>query len=343
MMSDSDINQLPLVTVIMPIRNEERYIERSLGAVLNQDYPHEKMEVLIADGMSNDNTRAIISDLQDNHPDIPITILDNPNKIVPTGFNIAFQQSRGDVIVRVDGHTVIAQDYVCQCVVLLQESEADNVGGRMNAIGATPLAEAIALATSSPFGVGGARFHYSDKEEYVDTVYMGAWWSKVFNKIGLFDEELVRNQDDEFNYRLRSHGGKILLSPKIKSVYYNRPSLAKLQRQYFQYGYWKVRVMQKSLKQMRFRHFVPPLFVLTLLVLSVLGIFLNWAWALLAVVLGAYLLVNIVASFYISRGKHFWRLPLIFASLHISYGCGFLLGILKFRGSWGIGRSVQTI
>src|SRR5690606_4682773 len=196
----------PFVSVIMPIRNEAAFIERSLGAVLAQDYPHTHLEVLVADGMSSDTTRLIIGDLAAGS-DVPVTIVDNPGKIVPTGFNRALAQARGDIIVRVDGHTIVAPDYVTECVAALERSGADNVGGRMNAVSSSLLGEAIALATSSPFGVGGSRFHYSQEDEWVDTVYMGAWPRSVFERIGGFDEDMVRNQDDEFNYRLRSAGG----------------------------------------------------------------------------------------------------------------------------------------
>ena len=208
------MKSFPFVSVIMPIRNESDFIARSLGGVLTQDYPHDRMEVLVADGLSSDNTREIVRGLAD-HSDVPIILVDNPGQIVPTGFNTALKQARGEVIVRVDGHTIIEHDYITCCVEALYRSGADNVGGKMNAVGRGALSQAIALATSSSFGVGGARFHYSNKEEFVDTVYMGAWRREVFERIGCFDEEMVRNQDDEFNYRLRSHGGKILLSPTI--------------------------------------------------------------------------------------------------------------------------------
>ncbi len=198
-MSDSS---LPLVSVIMPIRNEADFIERSLGAVLNQDYPHDRMEVLVADGMSTDSTRTLVAQIAERTR-IPVTIIDNHAQIVPTGFNAALRVARGDVIVRVDGHTFIAADYVRSCVRLLLQHNADNVGGKMDARAENAFGKAVAAATSSPFGVGGARFHYADQEEYVDTVYMGAWLRETFDRVGGFDEELVRNQDDEFNYRLR--------------------------------------------------------------------------------------------------------------------------------------------
>ena len=324
------------ITLILPIRNEEEFIAKSLGAVLNQSYPAEYIQILIADGMSTDRTREIIKNLAIKYPETSLEILDNPAQIVPTAMNIALRQAKGEIIIRVDGHTIIGPDYVQECVDALERTDADNVGGKMNAKGTNPFAKAVALATSSPFGVGGARFHYSDKEEWVDTVYMGAWNRSIFEKIGLFDEELVRNQDDEFNYRLRANGGKILLSPKIKSEYTVRSSPSALWRQYFQYGFWKIRVLQKHPRQMSLRQFVPPAFTLVFLA-SLLLIFLPVP-PFFTFFLPLYLFLNLIASLVISfrHGlKHLLFLPLIFTMLHLSYGAGFLLGLFKFWNRWG--------
>jgi len=338
----------PFVTVIMPIRNEAHVIANTLGRVLAQDYPADCIEILIADGMSTDNTREIIARSASQRPQYDIRVLDNPGRIVPTGINIALQQAKGEIIIRVDGHTEIAPDYVRQCVETLQRTGADNAGGRMNAVGGNLFGKVVALATSTPFGIGGGRFHYSEEEEWVDTVYMGAWPRTVFDAIGFFDEELVRDQDDEFNYRLRAHGGKILLCPKIKSVYAVRSNPQALWRQYYQYGFWKVRVFQKHPRQMSLRHFVPPLFVVSLLFsfLFSLASFLfttRWSpiteyWLLIPAI---YILANLSASLWTIAQKArptpytLILLPLVFAILHISYGLGFLAGLLKFSNRWG--------
>jgi glycosyltransferase involved in cell wall biosynthesis len=326
----------PYVSVIMPVHNEEDFIQRSLGAVLAQDYPPDRMEVLIVDGLSSDRTYDNIRKLNAKPCRMEVRLLENKGRIVPTGLNLAIRQAKGDVIIRVDGHTVIAPDYVRQCVQALRRTEADNVGGRMDGIGHTMFGETVALATSSPFGVGGARFHYSDKEEWTDTTYLGAWHRSVFERIGLFDEELVRNQDDEFNYRLRAAGGKILLSPRITSQYTVRSTPWSLLKQYFQYGFWKVRVLQKHPFQMRPRQFVPPAFVLALLAsLVFFHLARNW-WPLMSIG-SMYLLANLAASVHTSA-RHGWRylllLPLTFATLHVSYGSGFLLGLVRFIGRW---------
>jgi succinoglycan biosynthesis protein ExoA len=327
---------LPSVSVIMPIRNEAAYIEQSLGAVLRQDYPPQLMEVLIADGMSTDTTREVIERLSRDHPEVRVRVIDNEGMIVPTGFNRAVLQSHGDVIVRVDGHTVIAPDYVRECVDALHRSHADNVGGRMTAVSEDPFGLAVALATSSPFGVGGARFHYSQKEEWVDTVYMGAWPRDVFRRIGLFDEEQVRNQDDEFNYRLLSTGGSILPTPRIKSIYYNRASTKGLFKQYYQYGFWRVRVIQKHPRQLRWRQIVPPGFVFVLLAFLALSPVSRMARLGLAAVVGSYAVATVAAS--VIAGRTNWRsvllLFLVFPILHISYGLGVLVGLVRFWRKW---------
>ena len=325
----------PLVTIILPVRNEAKYITVCLESVFRQDYPHDHMEIIIADGLSTDSTREAVAEF--SHRGIPLYWIANPDKIVPTGLNHAIRLAKGEIIIRIDGHTIITPDYVTQCVSVLDYSNADNVGGCMNAKGPSYFGNATAIATSTPFGVGGSRFHYSEKEEWVDSVYLGAWPRRIFEEIGLFDEELVRDQDDEFNYRLRELGGKILLSPKIKSVYMVRSSPKALWNQYYQYGYWKVRVLQKHPYQMSLRQFVPPAFVLALLVALLFTAIIPWGWVIFLMVLGCYLIANLAASFFTSA-KEGWQhlplLPLVFAILHLSYGLGFLVGLFKFWNRW---------
>ncbi len=326
--------KLRKVSLILPVRNEALFIQQCLDAILKQDYTGPS-EIIIVDGMSIDDTHIIIQEYQKKF--VNIQLLDNPDKIVPTGMNRALRIAQGDIVIRVDGHTIIAPDYVRQCVEILLSSKADNVGGRMNARGEGKFGETVAIATSSPFGVGGARFHYSEQQEWVDTVYMGAWPRGVFEIIGLFDEELVRDQDDEFNYRLREHGGKILLDPKIKSVYTNRSSPRALWKQYFQYGFYKIRVLQKHPRQMSLRQFIPPLFVAALIFSLILTLLIPGGWIALLLVGGSYLLANLTASL-ITASRKGWRhivvLPLTFAILHLSYGLGFLTGLFHFWNRW---------
>ncbi len=327
---------LPFVSLVLPVRNEAGYIRQTLESVFAQDYPAERLQVIVADGLSTDGTRGIVAEFQAAHPNL--ALLDNPGRIVPTGLNAAIRQARGEIIIRVDGHTRIEPDYVTQCVRALQQTGADNAGGRMATKGVGKFGEAVAAATSTPFGIGGGRFHYSEEEEWVDTVYLGAWPRRIFEHIGQFDEELVRDQDDEFNYRLRKHGGKILLCPKIRSEYTVRSTSSLLWRQYFQYGFWKVRVLQKHPLQMRPRQFAPPLFVFSLLAATFIGLFYPAAFGLGLFIGGAYLLANLTASLITAarRGvQYLGLLPLVYLVLHLSYGLGFLAGLLKFWNRWG--------
>ncbi len=327
----------PFTTIIMPVRNEARYIEKTLLAVLNQDYPSEKMEIIVADGQSTDKTQQIIQRLQQQQHNL--MLISNPKKIVPTGFNLALKQARGEIIIRVDGHTHIAPDYVRQCVDALTNTKAITVGGRMDPIGENRIGKAIAMATSSPFGVGGSRFHFYKQAAWVDTVYMGAWRRSTFRQVGGMDEEMVRNQDDELNYRIRANGGKVLLSPKIKSVYTTRSSLKDLWRQYYQYGFWKVRVLQKHPRQMQFRQFLPAGFILTLLASFLLTLLTPYGWLSLASLSGTYLVANAAASILtaIKQKASLGKGLLIFlanTTMHISYGIGFLVGLAYFINRW---------
>ncbi len=325
--------EVPSVTVIMPVRNEAAYIERSLGAVLAQDYPADRLEVLVVDGLSTDGTRQIVSQMAQPPR---VRLLDNPAGIVPPGMNIGIGQARGEIIVRVDGHCEIAPDYVRRCVAHLQAGydgqPIDAVGGPIETIGETGEAQAIALAMSSWFGVGGSAFRtIDDRALLVETVAFPAYRRRTLQQLGPFDEELVRNQDDEYNYRLLKHGGRILLSPDIRSLYYSRGNMRSLWRQYYQYGYWKVRVMQKHPRQMRARQFVPPAFVAGLFGSAALGVVWRPFRGLLGLVLALYLAANVVASLSVSR-VHAPRLLLIHPILHLSYGLGFLAGLVRFAG-----------
>ncbi len=333
-------NAEPFVSVIMPIRNEAGFIEKALRAVLDQDYPRDRMEVLVVDGMSSDSTREIVAQIQ--HRFASLRLLDNPGRIVPTGMNIALREAKGEVVVRVDGHCEIAPDYVRRCIEHLQEDGADGVGGPIETIGESYLARGIAVAMSSPFGVGGAAFRtIEDRRMYVDTVAFPAYTREAIDRAGLYDEELVRNQDDEYNYRLRKLGGRILLVPDIRSRYYSRSSIKSLWRQYFQYGFWKVRVMQKHSRQMRPRQFAPPLFVAALalsLVLSIIPQTRLVGSLALAGIGGSYLVANLLASL-VTAARQGWSylpvLPLAFVALHTGYGLGFCVGLIRFCTRWG--------
>lgn len=317
----------------MPVRDEGSYIKRSLSAVLAQDYPCNRMEVIIADGLSTDETRNIISDLTKRNPQWAICMIDNPEKFMPNGMSTALEQAKGEVIVLVGGHCEIAPDYIRRCIDLLEKAKPDCVGGPMITIGENWVAKTIAQAQSSTFGVGGVAFRIgSDKSGYVDTVAFGAYRSEVFEHLGGFDKELVRNHDDEFNFRLTQSGGKIWFDPSIKSIYHSRANLRSLWRQYFEYGLYKVRVIQKRRAVPSWRHLVPGVFVLSLFLTILLALIMSEPLWLL-VVAGPYAAANLFTSLWTARRD--WKtlplLPIAFSTLHLSYGIGFLFGIWRWR------------
>ncbi len=333
-----------MISIILPIRNEVKEIGKCLDAILMQDFPSDQIEIIIADGMSTDGTREKVKSYRKIHN--YIHLIDNQGKIVSTGMNEAIKKSSGEIIIRVDGHTQIDSNYISTCVETLQRTSADNVGGCMTARANNVFGYSVAIATSTPFGIGNSKFHYSQTEGEVDSVYMGAWPRFVFSKIGLFDEELIRDQDDEFNYRLRANGGRIILNPDIRSIYTTRSTPSGLFTQYFQYGFYKIRVLQKHPRQMSIRQFVPPLFVLSLLAVLFLTLTTKWGWITLVAIAGSYILANLTASIITSAKKgwrHLSRLPVVFAIIHISYGSGFLAGLFKFWNRWGdkIGKVPQ--
>jgi len=322
---------LPFVSVVMPVRNEAAFISESLGAVLTQDYPADRMEVIVVDGDSTDGTQKVLERYQGSRP--PVIVLSNPARIVPSALNIGIRRARGEIIVRVDGHTVIAPDYVRKCVQFLKRGDAENVGGPMRPQGQSYFGQAAALATTCPFGIGNSRFHYAEEEQLTDTVYLGAYWRQIFDRIGLFDEEFICNQDYELNYRLRAAGGRILCTPEIQSTYYCRGSLSAIWRQYFSYGFWKVRTLRKHPPSLKARQTAAPAMVLGILVLLVLGFFFPPAWYLLA--LGAIIYLGLGIAFALRQSiaagtLGLWvGVVLAFLTIHLAWGSGFWVGVLR--------------
>ena len=328
-----DDASLPFVSVIIPMRNEAAWIERCLGSVLAEDYPRDKMEILVADGMSTDDSPRMLAELAARDP--RVRVIENPGLIVPTGLNLAIRAARGDVIARIDAHTVIDPDYLRRGVEILDRTGASNVGGPMVCRGGGPIADAIAVAMGSRFGIG-ATFHFATGETECDTVYMGMWPRRVFEQVGLFDEEFVRNQDDELSYRICKAGGRIVVSPVMRSVYQNRESWTALARQFRQYGEWKVRVLQKHPRQMSIRHFVPPAFQAGVAGLVLVG--LAWRpalWTGLAAVALYAGLIGVVAAAGAKDMASRARLWLALVLIHQSWAAGFLAGLWRFRGRWG--------
>lgn len=329
-------NKYPLVSLLVAVHNEADYIKGCLQSIIDQDYPKEYLEVIILDGLSQDASFQIAEDFCKGRNNYKLLI--NPLVIQSSAWNSGVEKSQGEIISIVSGHVELAADYVSKAVETIRRTGADMVGGTVRAKNCGKLGETIALAISLPFGVGGARFRYTDREEETDSVFMGFCHRKVYQEIGGFDEEMIRNQDDEFSYRLLKAGGRIVCNPAIVSHYYNRVTLPGLWHQYFQYGYWKVRVVQKHPRQIRTRQFAPPVFVSALMISFFLSLFISWGVMSLFLIVGSYLLANITASI-IAAAQKGWRhlplLPVCFAILHLSYGIGFLMGLFKFWNRWG--------
>lgn len=322
------------VSVIIPCRNEERFIGKCLDSIIDNDYPKELLEVLIVDGISDDSTMGIVEKYADKYP--YINSYENPRKIVPTALNIGIEKSRGEIIIRMDAHNIYEKNYISQCVQYLEEYGADNVGGLWITLPGNNslLGNAIALAISHPFGVGNAHYRIGTKKpKYVDTVPFGCYRRDVFSRIGLFDEQLVRNQDDEFNLRLIKNGGKILLVPTIVSYYYARDSLKKIARMFYQYGYFKPLVARKIGSVLTWRQLIPSVFVSSLLFFGLLSLFFYGFRWIFYPLLALYGFLNVYFSLSVAIKtdfRHAFLLPLIFSTVHFSYGIGYLRGIWDF-------------
>lgn len=322
------MNGEPALSVVIPCRNELGHIEECVRSLLAQVPVPGGFEVIISDGMSDDGTRDVLHRLalQDRR----VRFVDNVEKTTPCGMNAGVVAASGQYIAICGAHNRYAPDYLSQGVAVLQETGADNVGGVMICEGHGLVQRAVAAAHHSRFGVGGARWHDPDYEGPADTVFGGIYRREVFSRIGLFDRELVRNQDDELNLRLTRSGGRIWQSRRIRSWYSPRTSLAALFHQYFQYGYWKVRVIAKHRIPASARHLVPAAFVAALVVLppaALLWPSMKWAWLLMVAV---YSLCSIAAAVRASLRSGVDLLPvmpLVFASYHVGYGLGFLAGL----------------
>ncbi len=316
-----------LVSLIAPCRNELAHLPAFFASVDAQELPPGwTMELVVADGGSDDGSRAALEARA--LLDARLAVVDNPRRIVSSGLNAALARARGAVLVRLDMHTRYAPDYVARCLEALAETGADNVGGPWHAEGTAPMQRAIAAAFQSPWLAGGARSRRLDWSGWVDTVYLGAWPRATFERVGGFDESLVRNQDDEHNLRLVRAGGRVWQSAAIRSWYTPRGSVGALFRQYFQYGYWKPFVMRKHGQAAALRQLVPGLFVAALG--AALGVWLLGGPGMPAAVLaGTYALAVAAASTAIAAraGWALWpRLPAVIAAYHLGYGLGSLVG-----------------
>lgn len=337
----------PFVSVIMPIRNEATFIAESLGAVLAQDYPQDCMEVLVADGMSDDGTREILTDLQSRHTNL--RVIDNPKRIVPTGFNAALDAARGEIIIRIDGHAIVAPDFVRQDVALMAEHpEAWSTGGPIIHLGRTLFGKAVAVAMAHPLGVGNASHHFLNYEGYGEGVPFPAIRRWVFDRAGKFDENLVRNNDDEFNFRMTQAGGKVFISPRVRYTYFVRERARQLFRQYFQYGFWRIPVIKKHRQPTTIRQLVPSLFYLTSIASLIGGLWLKQPVIAVGLPL-LYVVVLAICALALALKEGIRvasRIPLAIGIMHAGYAFGLIYGFWAsfFRPeAWDISGRMTAI
>lgn len=318
-----------MISIVMPVFNEEKYIESCVCSLLKQDYPIDDMEWIFVDGCSKDKTKEILLYYQKRYPSL-IKIFDNPNKTVPFAMNIGIKHAMGKYIIRLDAHAEYSTDYFTKCVKYLDSIDAENVGGILETKAKTKMGNSIAKMLSSKFGVGNSRFRTSSDSGYVDTVPFGAFKREVFSKYGGYDERLDRNQDNEMNYRIRKNGGKIYLANDINSAYYCRDTIGGISSMARKNGKWNVITMKLCPGSMGLRHFVPLLFVLSILILSGLG-FAWWQfWLALGVELTLYLGLDFVFSLKACNSfPSFCVLLILFPIFHINYGIGSIVGLIN--------------
>lgn len=329
----------PRVSVIVPCYNEQSTIRLLLDAVRAQTFPCSEMEVIISDGMSTDGTRDVVAAYQKEFPDLEVRLVDNTLRNIPSGVNRAIEVARGEIIVRSDAHSKPYPDYVANSVKALEEGHGENVGGvwEIHPGAQTWVARSIAVAASHKLGVGDAMYRLAASAAEVDTVPFGSFRRTLFEKIGMYNEALLTNEDYEFNTRIRKSGGRVWLDPSIRSVYFARSTFTELIRQYWRYGYWKWRMLRRFPDTVRWRQALPPLFVLSLFVLSLLSVFMPFfRWVLAAEVL-VYFLALMLAGAHaaIKHRKPFLLpgLPLAISMMHISWGSGFLWSMLTSRSN----------
>lgn len=324
----------PTASIIVPCYNEQGTIRFLLEAIYTQTYPRHQMEVLIADGLSTDGTRQVIEAFQNEHPDLSLEVLDNHQQTIPSGLNIAIRAARGEFIIRMDAHSKPYPDYVERCVIALQSGLGDNVGGRweIHPAGKGWIAGSIAVAASHPLGVGDAQYRLGGKAQAADTVPFGSFRHSLAQQIGLFDETLLTNEDYEFNARIRKAGGVVWFDPHIRSIYYSRKDLLSLGRQYFRYGYWKGKMLKRYPETLRWRQLLPPLFVLSMVILILLSIFVPLLRLVLLLEIGTYLLILLATALNLALKKDDLSLiigfPLAVATMHITWGSALLWSLI---------------
>ncbi len=320
----------PRISIIVPCYNEEATIRHLLNSIFAQTFPREQMEVVIADGLSVDATCTVIEAFQQEHPDLSIKVVENKVQTIPSGLNLAIKSASGEMIVRLDAHSAPIPEYVVRCVDALESGKGANVGGvwEIKPGAQTWVAESIAVAAAHPLGVGDAMYRLNAKAGAVDTVPFGSFRRSLIEKIGVFDETLLTNEDYEFNTRVRQSGGVVWLEPSIRSIYFARSTFSALAKQYWRYGFWKWRMLARYPSTLRWRQALPPLFVAVLLGLGVLSLWFIFPRIFIAVQTTLYLTVLIFAGLISAIKKQkftlIFGLPLAIVTMHMSWGSGFL-------------------
>lgn len=324
----------PKVSIIVPCYNEQSTIRLLLEALCTQTFPRAELEVIVSDGMSQDGTRDAIAGFQKDFPELDVRLVDNPRRTIPAGLNRALEASRGDLIIRLDAHSKPYPDYVERCLEAHEAGRGDNIGGVWEIQPGAPtwIAESIAVAASHPLGVGDAMYRLAATASEVDTVPFGSYHRSLVDRIGGYNESLLTNEDYEFNVRIRKSHGRVWLDPSIRSVYFARPTLEELIRQYWRYGYWKWRMLRNFPGTLRWRQALPPLFVLSLVSLFFISLIVPLGWWLLAGELFVYFSVLLLAGIHAAI-KHcklslLPGLPLAITAMHIPWGSGFLWSML---------------
>lgn len=317
-----------LISVIIPVYNEERYIARCLDSILSQTYSKEQMEILVVDGGSKDKTRDIVFTYTDK---LNIKLLHNDKRLVTYGLNIGIREAVGEYLIRLDAHAEFASNYIEKCVYYLDTTTADNVGGIAETVGFSKIGKMNAEILSSKFGVGNSAFRTEETSGFVDTVPFGAFRREVFEKVGLFDPELPRSEDNDINSRIRESGGKVFLSSEIRFKYFCRETVKDLLIQGLMNGNALFFTLRRNANAMSVRHFVPFLFVASLISLPVLSFFSKLFQLILAIELALYSLLNIYYSLFYGAKKHFFYKLVMYPLFHIAYGIGSLIGIIYIK------------
>jgi succinoglycan biosynthesis protein ExoA len=322
----------PFVTVAVPCLDEEAYIEECLLAALAQEWPRDRFEILVADGMSVDATREILGRLA--AADGRIRLVDNPGRIQAAGLNECIRRARGDVIVRMDVHADYAPDFVQKCVAELERTGADNVGGAARPKAKTFFQRCVSAALRSPLGIGGSKYAQSEQEGFVETVWPGAFHRGVFERVGLFDPNAIANEDAELNQRILDSGGRVYMSRDIIAHYYPRDSMRSLARQYFRYGQGRARTLLKHGKLVSLRPALPFLGLL-----GEAAALAAMPWQIGGLSLAAYALATGAEAVRVGRAEGLVAIPVvwaIFPVLHVSHGAGFAAGLVRYlvRPDW---------